>query len=108
MYIVSYKSMVRNAVNYSFAMQKSASSLNDVLGYIPFFKENNSKKYHVFEVSNEDCGFECTIIFGKNEIFVVLQSMGTRVYDYSCSDEAIEDIKIMASLMGCYSFEEDE
>lgn len=101
MYIVSYKSMIRNAVNYSYAMQKSASTLQEALGYIPFFKDIMGKKYHIFEVSNEDCSFEFTIILSRYEIYVIFQSMGTRVYDRFCSDEAIEDIKIMAHLMGC-------
>lgn len=107
MYIVSYKYMGVNAANYSYAMQRSASTLHEAIGYIPFSMEIKSNKRHIFDVSNEDCSFEFTVILSKNYIIVVFQSISTRVYDYSHSEEAIEFIKIMGSLTGHYSFEED-
>ena len=108
MYTVTHKIIIRNAANYSYAKVKSASTLNEVFRCIPLHKGNISKKHQVFEVSDEGCSFEFTIILSQSEFYVVFQSMGTRVYDYIHSDEAIEFIKIMASLMEYDSFEEDK
>ena len=108
MYFVNCKNIRRNDVTYNYATIHTASNINEVLSSILSDKVNKSNEYQVFTVSTEYSEFEFAIILTQNEFYVCFGSMGTRVYDYSHSDEAIADIKIFSQLMGHDSFEEED
>lgn len=108
MYYVDCKNICRNDVTYNYAKIYTASDINEVLSSILSDKTNKSNEYQVFTVSTEYSEFEFAIILTQNEFYVCFGSMGTQVYDYSHSDEAIAYIKIFSQLMGYDSFEEDD
>lgn len=108
MYFVNCKNIYRNDVTYSYPTLYTAVDINEALSFISMEMSNKSNEYKVFTVSSEYCEFEFAIILAQNEFYVCFGSMGTQVYDYSHSDEAIAYIKIFSQLMGYDSFEEVE
>lgn len=108
MYTVSFTKAYTNAINFQYPNINLASTLGEAINYISFIKPNESFEHYVFEITSDDCEIEFAVILSDVFIYVIFTGMGKRVYDYSHADEAIEFIKIMGSLMGEYSFEEEE
>ena len=108
MFIVNRKIICRNAEYFRCTKTKMAFTLNEAITYFPLHKPLKSREYQIFNVVSDNCIFEFNVILSDRDISIVFSGMATRVYDYSQADEAREFIKIMAHLMGCYSFEEEE
>ncbi len=106
MFIVNRKTICRNAVNYRYTKTKIAYTLHEVITYLPLHKGLKSREYEIFNVVTDNYKFEFNVILSDRDISIVFSGMGTRVYDYSHADEAIEFIKMV--LMGCDIFEEEE
>ena len=107
MFIVNRNTICRNVVNLHYAKTKMASSLHEVISYLPLHKALKSREYEIFNVATQDSKFEFNVILSDRDISIVFSGMGTRIYDYSHADEAIEFIK-MGVLLGVWQLEEDE
>lgn len=99
MYFINCKNICRNDVIYEYSTTHTAVDINEALSFISTEMSNKSNEYKVFTVSSDYCEFEFAIILSQNEFYVCFGSMGTRVYDYSHSEEAIVYIKIFYNLM---------
>ena len=100
MYFIECKNSRFNDVSYDYPTTNTVVDINEALSFISMEMNNKSNEYKVFTVSSDYCEFEFAIILSQNEFYVCFGSMGTRVYDYSHSEEAIAYIKIFLQLMG--------
>lgn len=106
MYTVTFTRNYTNAINFQYPVINTASTVNEVINYIALSKPTNSPEHHIFKVKSDDCEL-FTVILSPEYIYIIFMGYGTRVYDYSHTDEAIEFIK-MGVLLGCGNFEEEE
>lgn len=107
MYTVTFTRNHANSINFQYPVRNTASTLNEAINYIGLSKPTNSLEHNIIDVISDDYDFQFTVILSPEYIYITFTGYGTRVYDYSHADEAIEFIK-MGVLLGAWQFEEEE